>query len=167
MAGHLWKAGRGNHRTYPRGTVFLVNPGQGWSAMIHDLSHAAHSRLCGRISQYIYDKDRRRVLVMSAAMQDDYKNVRRKPHSSSHASIERDMIRMVIENGWQDGTLRPKPKAAKPKPSVVEVNEAKVDTALARWEAKLKQATQAAERATARLKELRRKKARYTKKKGG
>jgi hypothetical protein len=40
-----WKAGRGNHRTYPRGSTFLINPGQGWHNMVHDLSHYCHRQL--------------------------------------------------------------------------------------------------------------------------
>src|SRR5262245_26109782 len=83
-----WKPGRGNHRTYPRGSVFLVNPGQGWHDMVHDLSHYCHRRL--------YPGHR--------------------PHAPSHAEVERDMIRRVVGAGWLTGSLRPpvKPKAPAP-----------------------------------------------------
>lgn len=82
-----WKAGRGNHRTYPRpGRVFLVNPGQGWHDLVHDLSHAAHRRV----------------------------NRGQAPHSGAHARLEALMIRHIVEQGWLDGRLRPKAKPKRP-----------------------------------------------------
>jgi hypothetical protein len=121
-----WKAGRGNHRTYPRGSVFLVNPGQGWHDMVHDLSHYCHRKL--------YPTHR--------------------PHAHSHAEVERDMIRHVLEGGWLDGRLRPQPKA---KPPVADVRYARVLARITSWERKAKRAENA-------LKKLRRQRAYYERK---
>jgi len=175
-----WKTGRGNHRTYPRAQEFLVNPGQGWEGMIHDLSHAAYSRLCGRTSQRLtvvkvikppHDNPRytgKSYLVRtvhdltSKAKQDDYSTALRKPHSPDHAAIERMMIQTVIESGWLEGVLKPEPKPAAPKPSVRERNEARVDAGIVRWESKLKKSQANVVKAEKKLKELRLKKRRYT-----
>lgn len=77
-----WKAGRGNHRSYPRGSVFLVNPGQGWHDMVHDLSHACWRRMKPGV----------------------------RPHAAGHAYIERLMIEQVVTQGWLDGRLKAKEK---------------------------------------------------------
>lgn len=134
-----WKAGRGNHRTYPRGTTFLVNPGQGWDGMVHDLSHQAYKYLTTPRPREIHlgwwmgrDKgwSRSRTIGTREGMQPicsnakiaDFEHVkardsggRRIHHSDAHAALEREMIRTVVENGWLNGDLRPdaKPKARK------------------------------------------------------
>jgi hypothetical protein len=176
-----WKLGRGNHRSYPRFQEFLVNPGQGWEGMVHDLSHAAYSRLCGRQSQRLtvvrvikppHDNPLypgKSYLVrsvhdlISKAKKDDYSTALRKSHSSDHALVERMMIQMVIESGWLEGSLKPQPKEAAPRVSVRERNEARVDAGIVRWEAKLKKAKADAAKAEKKLKEFRLKKRRYEK----
>jgi hypothetical protein len=84
-----WVPGRGNHRTYPRGSRFLVNPGQGWAEIVHDMSHHLYhcavcqrSRVCGK-----------RVL-------DDFRSVKttwRAHHTPSHALLERQMVAHALE----------------------------------------------------------------------
>lgn len=129
-----WKAGRGNHRTYPRGSVFLVNPGQGWDGMVHDLSHQAYKSLTqNRRTNYpIFWRGEWRTTrgptiavnkmtfpICSDAKMLNYEHVRTRTaggnrihHSDAHAELERAMIVMVVKSGWLDGKLRP---AAKPK----------------------------------------------------
>jgi hypothetical protein len=129
-----WAAGRGNHRTYPRGRRFLVNPGQGWKLMVHDLSHAAHRRL----------------------------NPGKTPHAGGHARIESEMIRHVVAMGWLDGRLKPQPKVTvkKPKPTKSELAAARlvrVRQLRKAWETKAKRAATA-------LKKLAREEARLVKK---
>ena len=107
-----WKAGRGNHRTYPRwktGPVFLVNPGQGWHDMVHDLSHACWRRM----------------------------KPGARPHAAGHAYVERQMIEYVVTHGWLDGKLKPKEK---PKVDVKAKRYASIVKRLAQWERRKKRA---------------------------
>jgi len=85
-----WKAGRGNHRTYPRGRVYLVNPGQGWNGIIHDMSHTAYLYLTRRKRDYRE--------VCSAAALADYASVPAKGHHTlGHAWLERRMVAHALE----------------------------------------------------------------------
>jgi len=161
-----WKTGRGNHRSYPRDTVFLVNPGQGWKGVVHDLSHALWDRMtvAPRHSTFgprLRVKGEMRQLL-SKAVYDEYKTCRNNGHTVVHAHLERAMIQMVVESGWLEGTLRkPKmtatPKTLTEKPAKSgrrEQNEARVDAAITRWNGKLKKAQKAVTTAEKRLKEL-------------
>ncbi|MBO0736287.1 MAG: hypothetical protein J2P48_06925 [Alphaproteobacteria bacterium] len=126
-----WAIGRGNHRTYPRGSRFLVNPHQGWHDMVHDLSHAAHMRV----------------------------NRRGKPHDGDHARLEAKLIRYVVDHGWLDGKLKPKPKAV---PSLEDKTRARLQRVaqlIKGWETKAKRANTA-------LKKLRAEQARLLRKLG-
>jgi hypothetical protein len=106
-----WKAGRGNHRTYPRGNTFLVNPGQGWHDMVHDLSHYCHRRL----------------------------HPDHKPHDGrgTHAFIEKTMIEHVVNSGWLGGTLK---RPGKSKPDLKAVRYRRIVSRIGRWDAKRKRA---------------------------
>jgi hypothetical protein len=108
-----WKAGRGNHRTYPRGSTFLINPGQGWHNMVHDLSHYCHRQL----------------------------HPGQRPHDGrgTHAFIERTMIQHVVNSGWLEGKLR---RPEKPKPSI-DIKQVRYQRTLAKikaWQTKQKRA---------------------------
>lgn len=157
-----WRAGRGNHRIYPRGSVMLVNPGLGWRRFVHDLSHCLYDHMTRTSGHYLWVKSHR-LPVLSQAVIDNYKTARPKDHTDDHAHLEKAMVAMVIENGWLDGKLKPAPKEPKPKLSVRERNEAKVDKAGIRWLAKLKKAEADLKRAKKKLAELRSKKKRYQK----
>jgi hypothetical protein len=86
-----WVAGRGNHRSYPRiDRRFLVNPGQGWNGIIHDMSHAAYEFLTKHKGGY---RD-----VCSDRCLADYQSVRCEGHHNvAHAHLERQMVRHAIE----------------------------------------------------------------------
>jgi|ERR1051326_349146 hypothetical protein len=168
-----WKKGRGNHRSYPRDTVFLVNPGQGWKGVVHDLSHALWDRLTiaprhSTIGPRLRVKGEMRQLL-SKAVFDEYRSCRNNGHTFEHAQLERAMIQMVIDSGWLAGTLKKPAKVKPPKPAMVEVakpsrrekNEALVDAAIIRWTAKLAKAKKAVTAAEKRLKELANKKRYY------
>lgn len=114
-----WKVTSGNRYTYaPRGT-FFVNPNRtdmapghepGWPDLAHMMSHAIFRELKPHL----------------------------RPHDRRHEYLERDITNYIIEQGWLDGKLKRKPKAA-PKP-VTEVRYAAVLTKLAKWNTKLKRA---------------------------
>lgn len=113
-----WKLVSGNRHTWPNNHVFSVNPNRtnlkpghppGWHDIVHEMSHWVFYCLHPNLS----------------------------PHDRRHAYLERDMIKYVVEQGWLDGRLKPKPKAAKP---VTEVRYAAVLTKLAKWNTKLKRA---------------------------
>ena len=88
-----WSAGRGNHRTYPRGWKFLVNPGQGWAELIHDMSHEAYSQLTRCTGHY--------KRICSEAKLLDYKACgwgrENKHHNANHAALERQMVAHALE----------------------------------------------------------------------
>lgn len=143
-----WKAGRGNHRTHPRGTVFLVNPGQGWRDMVHDLSHSAYKRLTTPGGTWAIIKGRR-IPTCSASKLANYQHVKRRTaggnrihHSDAHAELEREMIRMVIESGWLDGTLKVI-KAIPERPDPIIAKHARILNRIKAWETKAKRAATA------------------------
>jgi hypothetical protein len=95
-----------------------VNPEQGWRGMVHSLSHQFH--------WYLRPKD--------------------KPHSDSHRHLEKEMIAHVVNSGWLDGKLKPKPRAvrpAKPKPDPIVVEHEQVIARLKAWKTKAKRAATA------------------------
>jgi hypothetical protein len=161
-----WQLTSGNRRTWPDGMTFMVNPDQGWRGMVHDLSHAAHNRLVGRVSQYVPITVKtpggraflRREMVVSETKRDNYRTASKRPHSDDHVLIEKRMISMILERGWLDGRFREIPK---PKPTVRERNEASVVAAIPRWEAKAQKAAADLKRAKKKLTELKAKKRYY------
>lgn len=78
----------GRRYTWVRGKVMSVNPdmpqrhARGLRAIIHDISHYAHSRL----------------------------NPNDAPHSARQAYIERDLVDYAIQAGFADGALKSKAK---------------------------------------------------------
>jgi hypothetical protein len=83
-----WVAGRGNHRSYSRmGRRFLVNPGQGWSGIIHDMSHDAFEYLT-------MHKGGDPLRFCSPAKLADYATARagNRHHNANHAALERQMV---------------------------------------------------------------------------
>lgn len=88
-----WAAGRGNHRTYPRGWRFLVNPGQGWAELIHDMSHHAYGQLTRHGGHY--------KRICSAGKLDEYRACgwgrEHRHHNVNHAHLERQMVAHAIE----------------------------------------------------------------------
>jgi hypothetical protein len=96
-----WVAGRGNHRTYPRGSRFLVNPGQGWAEIVHDMSHELYSRVC---RENYRNGKHGRSLYFSFKVKQDFEfcgrptgNWRTSHHNPSHALLERQMVAHAIE----------------------------------------------------------------------
>lgn len=88
-----WSAGRGNHRTYPRGWTFLVNPGEGWAEIIHDMSHHAYSQLTRHGGHY--------KRICSEAKLKDYQAAgwgrENRHHNPNHAALEKRMVAHAIE----------------------------------------------------------------------
>ena|SRR5215831_17548305 len=110
-----WTIGRGNHRTYPRSGVFLVNPGQGWHDLVHDLSHQCFREM----------------------------HPGARPHAPGHAYVERQMIAHVVGAGWLAGTLRPKAKPASTAADRAAARQARILDRIAAWESKRKRAENA------------------------
>jgi hypothetical protein len=99
---------------------------KGWARIVHDVSH--------NIFGHIYPS--------------------RRDHDPLHAHYEIEVAKYVVEKGWLDGRLRPKPKAPpapKPKPTSSD-KLAVVEASMRRWETKAKRAATA-------LKKLRRRRA--------
>ena len=88
-----WRAGRGNHRSYPRNGAhgyMLVNPGQGWAGIIHDLSHTACDYLTRRKLYW--------GVVCSEAKLAEWQFVSRTAHHTpSHAALERSMVEHALQ----------------------------------------------------------------------
>ena len=107
--GHAYKGkfkiGTGNRRTWIRGGVFLVNPSRGWHDLVHSLSHLTH-HIC----------------------HPDHTG-----HHVTHAEYEAKMIRMVVEHGWLEGSLR---RPDKIKPDRTEQRHQRVLARIAVWEKK-------------------------------
>lgn len=82
-----WALTSGNRFSYPRGGVFYVNAGKGWSHLVHDISHHVHS----------------------------LKYPKHRAHDATHTEIERDMVDYVLAKGWLAGTLK-RAERAKPDP---------------------------------------------------
>jgi hypothetical protein len=87
-----------------------ARPSPGWPDLAHMMSHAIFRELKPHL----------------------------RPHDRRHEYLERDIVAFIIDQGWLDGRLKPKPKKA-PKP-VTEVRYAAVLTKLAKWNTKLKRA---------------------------
>lgn len=93
-----------------------LNPGRGWSALVHGLSHSFHRRL----------------------------HPGTRPHAIEHGRLERRMIQYVLDHGWLDGKLKPKPKAPpKPAPDPRQVKLQRTLEGIKRWTTKQKRATTA------------------------
>jgi len=75
----------GNRYTWLRGTTFRVNCEKGWTDLIHLFSHWYHRTTNGG-----------------------------RPHSKSHARIERKLRAWAIERGWLDGALKAEAKVERP-----------------------------------------------------
>ena len=120
-----WKLTSGNRNSGPfrRRGVFFVNPDQGWSALVHDISHDAHWA-CGHGTA----------------------------HSGDHARLEAKLIRYVVEHGWLDGKLKSTPKPKPAKVPLVERRAARAKSALERARHRLKLAEAAVKRLTPRVK---------------
>lgn len=102
----------GNRYTWVRYGVLYVNPDRGWKALVHELSHLIHRR----------------------------RNPGNRPHASTHTSLEREMIRYVLEKDWLSGKLK-RPETTKPPvdraarfAELVEKREAKARKMLEKWE---------------------------------
>jgi len=108
-----WQPGYGNVRTRPRGKVFIVNPGQGWRDIVHELSHSAYARLVGHRQRMLYLGNGEWADTASDQRRDNFRHVRRfdgagryRHHTNAHAEIEREMIQMVLDQGWLGGRLK-------------------------------------------------------------
>jgi hypothetical protein len=89
-----WRAGRGNHRSYPRHGAtgwFLVNPGQGWAGIVHDMSHTAFDYVTKRRSGW-HKVVHPRVLANYAACG----RSGNRHHNLGHAELERQMVKHAI-----------------------------------------------------------------------
>lgn len=118
----------GRNYTYVRSHVLYVNPNQttwqgngGLHEIVHGISHLAARRLWNEA------------------------------HGPNHATIERDLIDYVINNGFHLGKLKSK---AKPKPDRKTKRVESIATRIKKWEAKRKRAETA-------LRKLNRAKKRY------
>jgi hypothetical protein len=103
----------------------------GWLNIIHDMSH--------RIFGYHYPHKR--------------------PHDPLHAHYETEVAKYVVASGWLDGTLKPKVKPPKPKPTADEIRAAdiaKLEAAIKRWTTKAKRANTAIVRLNRKLNRIRR-----------
>lgn len=115
----------GNRYTWVRNYELRVNAArreyvdgkwvQGWIALIHDLSHYAHSRL----------------------------NPNLKPHCGAQARIEISMIKEVIKRGWLNGTLKTEAKIAKAAPDMRNVRYERICQRIESWERREKRAANA------------------------
>jgi hypothetical protein len=118
----------GNRHTWIRGNVLTVNPSKGWKDLVHGLSHVAW-----QLSE-----------------------PHARAHNEFHATLEREMIAYVIEQGWLDGRLRPPiPLPASPE----EKRKQKLDHARAmlhRAETRLRRSTTIAKKWRARVARLER-----------
>lgn len=102
--------------SYIRGGALRVNPERGWRELVHDLSHTFFRRTPqGRVNR---------------------------PHSGQHASLERLLIRYVVDHGWLEGKLKPK-VVEKPAKDPRAVRYARTLASIARWTAKQKRAATA------------------------
>lgn len=114
----------GRRYTWVRNRELVVNPDmvqrgcRGLRAMIHDLSHYAHSRL--------HPNDA--------------------PHSKRQARLEGKLVRYALRSGFADGRLAPKPKAEAPapepkaRPDKVQVRYTRMVAREAKWAAELERA---------------------------
>lgn len=75
----------GNRFTWLQGGEFRVNCQKGWTDLIHLFSHWYHRNQVGG-----------------------------RPHSKTHARIERKLRKWAIERGWMNGSLKAKEKAEVP-----------------------------------------------------
>lgn len=112
----------GRNHSYIRGRALRVNPDNGWDTLVHGLSHSFYSRL----------------------------HPGAKPHSGQHGSLERHMIRHIVDSGWLDGKLAPKLKADKPAADPKLVKYRRTLASIARWQAKIKRANTAMKKLAAR-----------------
>lgn len=111
-----WKLTSGRRFTWPRRSVFYVNPARtgdraletGWRDLVHMMSHWCFREL----------------------------HPKRRPHDSRHEYLEREMVAYVLAQGWLEGKLRAKPSKARPKPDARQALEARA----ARWTTKLRRA---------------------------
>lgn len=133
-----WGITSGRRHTYPMGGVFYVNPdhwGGGWHELVHSMSH------------YVSDR-------LSSSRVDDLRVIKpHRGHGLTHAFVEREMIRYVVERGWHLGGLK-RERKAKPPVDAKQVRYSRVLSRIELWERREKRAKNA-------LKKLRASKARY------
>lgn len=105
----------GNRYNWFRHGELVVNPGRGWRALVHDLSHYFVSR----------------------------ENPAMRSHSKFHAKFEAKLIREVLRRGWLEGKLKtpekPAPTLQDKRRHELELIEAGID----RWQKKLTRAERA------------------------
>lgn len=119
---------------------FHIYPSQGWEGMVHSLSHRLYFSLVTVT----------RSSLTTAKARENYKHVKRFDtagrnihHSDAHAELERAMIKMVVDNGWLDGRLHPKPRAPRPKKPAPDPLQVELDRVVARrkaWKTRLRRA---------------------------
>ena len=144
--GRAWtgpvKLTSGNRYTWVRRGVLIVNPDmvqrecRGLRAMIHDLSHYAHSRL----------------------------NPSEAPHSRRQALLEGKLVTYAINAGFDQGRVRPlgpapqpKPEPVeKPKPDKVAVKHARMVARRDKWAAELERAKRLHEKAAREVRDYER-----------
>lgn len=106
----------GNRHTWVwrrKGVMTLViNPDRtrrgGWRDIVHDISHYAHMMI----------------------------NHGDRPHSAKQLYIERDMVDFVLDNGFHEGRLKPKPKAPPKQKDAVAERLKRVEELIGNWERK-------------------------------
>lgn len=106
----------GRRYTKVYGNLIIVNPGRGWHALVHSMSHwlEAYAGTHG--------------------------------HNAKHARLEIRMIKEVVRRGWLNGALRAEPKAATAAPTPIDVRarkRAQLEAAVVRWDRKRKRAENA------------------------
>lgn len=108
---------RGKRQRILNDQVFYVGPMRGWARLIHDVSHGIFARTY---------PDRR-------------------PHDPLHSHYETEVAKYVVEKGWLEGKLRPRPpKNREPKAKPTSADKlAAVEASIKRWQTKAKRAATA------------------------
>lgn len=117
-----FKVTSGRRYSWPRRKFYLVNVGNGWKELVHDVSHKLHHCKCPQ----------------------------ERPHADTHRAMERRLTLIVLENGFLDGKFMGRQPKAKPEllPAVargvaVHAKLSAIDAKLARWNTKAKRAATA------------------------
>jgi hypothetical protein len=116
----------GNRYNWFRSGKLVINPGAGWKRLVHELSHDFFRRLFPG----------------------------KPPHHFEHTHLEKAMVAYVIERGWLDGKLAPKPRAKKPTPDPVKVAHERLLARIKGWETRAKRAETALKKLRAQEKKL-------------
>lgn len=102
------------HQGYqiPRDYISLTGgrEDKGWPNLVHSLSHVIWRYRCPRLP----------------------------PHHIGHAHLETEMTQYVLDQGWLNRTLLPKKKARPKGDALRQVNYAKAQAMVRRWEARAK-----------------------------